>query len=83
MCSLDLLEFVPTVSRGHVRAEQWSFLLKSCVTVGPGVLLVHGLSRAPCALAGHSRLQMGEQRCFIDVTPLQCLAGAGGAAEVW
>lgn len=29
LCPLDFLEFVPMVSRSHMRVEQWSFLLKS------------------------------------------------------
>lgn len=83
LCVLPrLLEFVPTVSRGHMRAEQRSFLLKSCMTVGPDVVLVHRLSGTSHALAGHSRLQTGEQKCFIDFTPPHCLAGAGGGAGV-
>lgn len=79
---LDFLEFVPTVYRGYMRAEQWSFLLKSCGTVGPDMLLAHGLSRTSHALADHSRLQIREQRCFIDLTLPCCVAGAEGIAGV-
>lgn len=50
------------------------------MTVGLDVLLAHRLGGTSRALARHSRLQIGEQRQFIDFTLPHCLAGAGGAA---
>lgn len=77
------LSRVSTVFKGHMTAEQRSFLFKSCVTVGPDMLLVDRLSGTSRALAGQIWLQIGRQRHFIDFTLAYCLAGAGGGAGVW